>query len=121
MNKKTLTRIAISFMMASPLLAYAANISDILGQIENVLSRVIPILMVLATVVFLWGVIRYITAAGDEDKLKEGRQFIIFGLVGLFVMVAVWGVVRALVSQFQLQNTNIPGGPRPESGGGSFF
>ena len=101
----------VTFAMTLPLFAYAANVLDVLREINTILSTIIPILMVLATVVFLWGVIRYVTASGDEDKLKEGRQFIIFGLIGLFVMVAVWGVVRALVSQFGLQQGNIPPGP----------
>lgn len=99
-------------MVALPLLASAATLSSILDQVDIILSRVIPIIMVIATIVFLWGVIRYITAGGDEEKLKEGRSFIIFGLVGLFVMLAIWGVVRAMVSQFGLGGTgNIPIGP----------
>ncbi|QQG42796.1 MAG: hypothetical protein HYW15_01130 [Candidatus Giovannonibacteria bacterium] len=111
MNKKTLTQIAVSSAFALPLFAYAANVTSILAQLESVLNRVIPILMIVATIVFLWGVIRYVTAGGDEEKLADGRRFIIFGLVGLFVMIAIWGVVRAIVAQFGVGGGVIPGGP----------
>ena len=119
MNKKILTRIAVGSALVLPLFAYAADVSSILNQLENILNRIIPILMILATVVFLWGVVRYVTAQGDENKIKDGRQFIIFGLIGLFIMLALWGVVRALVAQFGVGGGVIPGGPgdvRPGTG-----
>ena len=111
MNKKTLTQITASALFTVPLFAYAATVIDVLNGTSAVLNRVIPILMVVATIVFLWGIIRYVTAQGEEDKLTEGKRFIVFGLIGLFIMVAIWGVVRALVNQFSLQQGNIPPGP----------
>ena len=62
------------------------------------MNQLIGLLFVVATLVFLWGVIRYVIAGGDEDKLKEGRQYIIYGLIGLAVMLAVWGIVNAVVT-----------------------
>lgn len=62
------------------------------------LNQIIGLLFVAATVVFLWGVIKYVVAGGDEKKLDEGRNFIIYGLIGLFVMLAMWGIVRAVCS-----------------------
>lgn len=108
---KTLKKIPVTTLFLTPFLAYAATVETILGQIRSILNLVAPILMVLATIVFLWGIVRYVTAGGDEDKLKEGRQFIIFGLVGLFIMIAAWGIVLAVVNQFGLQTpSSIPGG-----------
>ncbi len=111
MNTKTLVKISLSTALLAPLFVYAADVTSILQQTEIILNRVIPILMIIATIVFLWGVIRYITAQGDEDKVGEGRKFIVFGLIGLFIMVAIWGVVRALVSQFGVGGGIIPPGP----------
>lgn len=108
---KTLIKIVIGAAALTPLFVYAASVRDIIVNIERVLTTAIPTLMILATVVFLWGVIRYITSGGDEEKLTQGKQFIIFGLVGLFIMLAAWGVVRALVNTFGLERGGIPGGP----------
>ncbi len=113
MNKKILSKIAISVLAVSPSFAYAATamVGTILTQIQNLLNTIIPILMILATVVFLWGVILYVVAGGDEEKLKTAKRFIILGLIGLFVMVAVWGVVKALTTTFGLGGEGTPTGP----------
>jgi hypothetical protein len=93
------------------MLAFAATVESVLGVITDLLNLIIPILMILATVVFLWGVITYITAGGDEEKAKTGRSYIIWGLIGLFAMVAVWGLVLALVSTFGVGGQGIPSSP----------
>lgn len=103
---KKLIPLSIYFM---PLLAAAKDIQEVIGDIKGILESIIPLLMIIATVVFLWGVIRYITSAGDEDKIAEGRRLIIYGLIGLFVMVAVWGLVQVLVTTFGVGGTQIPG------------
>jgi len=75
-----------------------ADIAD--GIIFFILEPLVPVLFLAATVVFLWGVTLYITAKGDEEKIREGRKYIIWGLAGLFVMVAIWGIVRVFVFTF---------------------
>ena len=78
--------------------AHAQTVPGIADKIVSLLSgSVIPIIFGIATIVFLWGVVQFITAGGNEEKRKEGRKFIIYGLVGLFVMVAVWGIVNVLI------------------------
>ncbi|MBI2023396.1 hypothetical protein HYT01_02410 [Candidatus Giovannonibacteria bacterium] len=92
-----------------PLLAAAqgggTDVNSTLLSIQQILRNTIIVLFVLATVVFLWGVIKYMTAGGDEDAISSGRNFMIFGIIGLFVMVAVWGLVYLLVNTFALPNS----------------
>lgn len=102
--------------------AEAQTIGSIVSAITGFLRSIIPILFLIATVVFLWGIILFITSGGDEEKRKEGRQYIIFGLIGLFVMVAVWGIVSVLVGFFGFGGIGAPSLPDlPGSGsiGGS--
>ncbi len=102
---KTFTKIAlISMTAALPLVAFAATatVGSILTRIQDTLNVIIPILMILATVVFLWGVIMYVLAAGDADKVKMAKAYILWGLIALFAMVAVWGLVKALVTTFSV-------------------
>ncbi|OFX79030.1 MAG: hypothetical protein A2071_10900 [Bacteroidetes bacterium GWC1_47_7] len=63
----------------------------------------------------MWGVVRYISAGGDEEKTKEARQMIIWGVIFLAVMVAVWGFVN-IVLDF-IFGTEDPF-PIPKEGGG---
>ena len=99
---KKLIPISAGFL---PLLAMAATVTDLIDNLGGVFNAVIPLLMVAATVFFLWGVLQFVTSGGDEDKRKEGRENIIYGLIGLFIMVAVWGLVNAIAGTFGLETT----------------
>jgi hypothetical protein len=70
------------------------NVVDSLSTLFNVL---ITLAILVATFLFLWGIVRYITAAGDEDQLEEARRFIVWGIILLAVMIAVWGFVNILL------------------------
>ena len=114
---KTFVKISILSAVLLPLIASAAAVpgasaTDLLGTVKAVLLFVIPILMILATVVFLWGIVMYVIAGGDEEKLSTAKGYIIAGIIGLFVMVAVWGIVQALSGSLGLTNVAIPPGPR---------
>jgi len=84
---------------------------DFVCSLINILNDIVPILMVLATVVFLWGVMQFIYYADNEEKRASGKMFIIYGLIGLFVIIAMWGLVAVLVSTFGLESLGIPPGP----------
>ncbi|MES2416249.1 MAG: hypothetical protein V4504_00950 [Patescibacteria group bacterium] len=63
-------------------------------------SSVTPFIFGLAILVFIWGVVQYIAGAEEEAKREKGRQFIIWGLIGIFAMISVWGLVRVLNNTF---------------------
>ena len=86
------------------------TIFDILSRISTVFGYIIPILLLLATAVFLYGIVRYITAGGDEQQLTEARRFIVWGIIALAVMLAVWGLV-ALLIDFVFDATPLPNIP----------
>lgn len=106
----------LSIFFIPPLFALAqfntgTDIVSILDVLKNIFNTVIPILMVLATVIFLWGIIMYITASGDEKRLASSRQYIIWGLVALLTMAAVWGLVNVLLLTFTINTLPTPKGP----------
>lgn len=86
------------------------TISGIFARLAQVLNLIIPLLLLAATVVFLSGVVRYITAGDDEQKIGEARNIILWGIVALAAMVAVWGLVYLLTSAI-FGTTNLPGIP----------
>lgn len=90
------------------LLAATKDFSGLIDKVTGVLNQIVPLLIGLAVVVFLYGVLKFITAAGDETKRKEGKDIIIYGIIGLFVMVAVWGLVWILLNTFSLQTQTPP-------------
>ena len=72
------------------------DVPGILSRIQGIFIIVIPIIMTLALLYFLWGLAQYILGAGDEEKRKAGRDMMIYGIIALFVMAAVWGLVGVL-------------------------
>ncbi len=101
---------------ASPLAVFAAEtrtVDQILGSFSTLLNTLITFFILLATVLFLWGIVKYIMAGGDEEKIKEARSTIIYGIIFLAVMLAVWGFVN-IVLDFILgshDSQRIPVGP----------
>lgn len=68
-------------------------------------NGVIPIIIVVAVLYFLVAVFRYISEK-DSKKQLEHRQTIIWGLIGLFVLVSVWGIVEILSNILGLGSAN---------------
>ena len=55
---------------------------------------VIPVLFAVAFLTFLWGVYRYLILGADsEDKRKEGKVFVFWGIIGFVVIISLWGLV----------------------------
>lgn len=93
------------------LCTYAVNnptIEVLFNYITCIISRsVVPLIVALAVVMFIWGVIQYVINADEEAKRAEGRQFMIWGIIALTVMVSIWGLVSILAATFNIQ-TVIP-------------
>lgn len=69
----------------------------------TLVKGVIPLLFSLAVVGFIWGIIQYFLNPDNEEKRKAGKSFMIWGLIALFVMVSVWGLVGVLGETFGLK------------------
>lgn len=82
------------------------NFSEFICVATNsILSPLIPILITLALIAFFWGVAKYVVqGANDEKSREQGKQIMLWGIVGLFVMVSVWGLVAIVQNTFNLEN-----------------
>ena len=72
--------------------------SSLFSQIDTLVNALIPIVMALALLLFIWGVIQYfILGADDEGKRETGRAYMLYAIIGLVAIVAVWGIVNLVV------------------------
>jgi len=83
-----------------------------IGNIFNwasctLIKSIVPFLFSLATVAFIWGIIQYFLNPDNEEKRKNGKSFMIWGLITLFVMISLWGIVGTLSNTFRIK-TLIP-------------
>jgi len=71
---------------------------SILDKVGQILGAVVPIVITLALIYFIYGVAQYVTA-DDEEKKTKARDVMIYGAIGLFFIVSIWGIV-VLLQQF---------------------
>ena len=102
--------IAIISLYALPVFAFAAVTNDVLlfSKVEEILGKILPIIIAVAVIYFVYNAFMYMIAA-DEDRKAEAKSKIIYGIVGLFVMVSVWGLVAILSGTFGFSGTEDPG------------
>lgn len=103
--KKTFSFLIPLFIAAMPAVTFAQDAGTVLGTIMAILNTVITILIILAVVYFIWGVISSVIAKGGEDKTKANNM-IKNGLIGLFLIVAFWGIIRIVQNTFGIDNSN---------------
>ncbi len=85
---------------ALPLIAGAQTVNtgyidSIFTAIGNILNTALPLIIAAAVVYFVYGIARYVMS-GDDAAKEVAKGKIIYGIIGLFVMISVWGLVRIL-------------------------
>lgn len=81
---------------------YELIVNTIIG---GMFTPVIILIISSAIVVFLWGVFKFVRSDGKEKE--SGKQFMLWGLVGIFVMISMWGLVNILKGTFNLDDAQI--------------
>ena len=117
--KKALTRIlgvltALTLPAITMAQTTASNISDVGTFIINTINNVlVPVIFAVAFIIFLWGAFwTFIVGANDEEVKTKGKNLMLWGLIGFFVMLSVWGLVNILTGTLSFgnnQNVNLPG------------
>jgi len=99
--------------MAVPTRAFAAacyfagtpqNFRGLVCLFIDLISTAIPIVGGLALLAFFWGLAKFILNAGSESGREEGKEVMKWGIIALFVMVSIWGIIYFLQVEFRLQN-----------------
>lgn len=117
---KKLGYLSAAFLLSFPLFASAqvdaTNVEDLgqglIGLINNV---AVPVLFAFAFLVFIFGVFQYFIQGGhDEEKRETGKSLMLWGIIGFFVMVSVWGLVNILRGTFNFDDSIDYGAELPE-------
>ena len=91
-------------------LADNPKFQDVLCYITSIINNaIIPLIFALAVAAFVWGVVQFFFLnADDVEKKSKGKQFMIWGIIALTVMVSVWGLVKIVGNTFGIDSTFIP-------------
>ena len=84
-------------------------ISTFLGKVAQVILNPLIVLgFAIALLYFFYGVFTFVLNAGDEKGRELGKRSIVWGLVGMFIMVSVFGIVRVILKTFSIPTSNSP-------------
>jgi hypothetical protein len=85
------------------------TLEDIIDIIVRLIAAVIPIAFALAILFFFWGIAKFIYFADNEQKRKEGKNILIWGVIAIFILVSIWGIVALLKDTFLGAPPCVPG------------
>jgi len=73
------------------------NVDTLIERVgSQILGPIATLLFSLATLYFLWGAANFIMNADDEQARTEGKNSMIWGVVGMFIMVAAFTIVKII-------------------------
>ena len=113
-------KIIYTLLVLGPTLALAqqtvGTVTDAFGTTFQTLrtfftGSVFPFFIALAIIFFLWGLVQFVRAAGDEKAREVGKSHMIWGIVALVVMVSIVGIVNFIASSTGLQGGALPTTP----------
>ncbi len=101
-------KVIIAGLFFTPAFAFARleNVSDIVTSVGRIINICIPIVAALALLYFFYGLAQFILHSDDSDAQKEGKSRMIYGIVALFVIVAVWGLVGFIGDALNITTDN---------------
>jgi len=64
-------------------------------------TAVIPLLLSLVLLIFMWGIVRYFFIKREDPASRvEGAKFMMWGVIAFAVIVSMWGLVSLLLNSF---------------------
>jgi uncharacterized membrane protein len=107
--KKIITKIGIASIPFLPFVSYAQepteNLRDLMELAISYLNYAVYLIMALAVVMFVWNIYKYFIAGGDNKELKkEAGMYVMWSVIGFFVILSFWGLVNILTGSLRLSN-----------------
>jgi hypothetical protein len=78
--------------------------------VDAIVNPLLGLIFLAGFAYFLWGLTTFIISlsTGDESKLKEGKQHMLWGIVGLVVMVSVYALIAMILATFGVEGSDLP-------------
>ena len=90
-------KVILATLALAPAFAFAqtlGNVETFVRSIGRLVDLAIPIVVGIALLAFFWGLVKFIFDQGDETAKADAKKIMLWGLIALFVMISVWGLVR---------------------------
>jgi hypothetical protein len=95
-------------LLSAPSGSSSQGINDIIQAFIIFFSDIIILAGLGAIAAFFWGIARFIWNTSDENKIKEGKQWMLWSIVALFCMVTLWGLLGFIVDSVRVNPEILP-------------
>lgn len=58
----------------------------------------VAVLISLGVLVFIWGAFQWLSSGANEEVREMGKHRMINGIIGIFIMISIWGLVNILIN-----------------------
>lgn len=80
-------------LLPMPVFAQTRTFRSIVANVVDLITTaVMPLLFIFALAYFIWGVVLFIKNSDNQEKRKQGRTRILWGIIALFIMVSYLGI-----------------------------
>lgn len=93
---------------ATPILVFAQTFADVLTRVGTLVSDLVPVVGLIISAIFVWGVFVFVTNAANETKRKQGITIMTYSLIGVVLVVSVWGLVNLVIDVFGITGEQPP-------------
>jgi hypothetical protein len=98
---------AIPAIASAQALSEVTNVNTLSNRLLGIGSIFTYILVAVAVIYIIWNVVQYFIKPNGGDRSAAGMN-ILWGIVGLFVIVSIWGLVNIFTNTFKTAPTNQP-------------
>ena len=71
---------------------------DLIADVTGILNAIIAVLGLACVVVIIYGGVQYMTSTGDTTKVKNAKNTILYGIIGLVVCVLAFAIVNFIIA-----------------------
>ena len=73
---------------------------------EEIINPLIILLFALAVMFFLYGMFEFLSNQENEEKKTAGKKHMIWGIVGITIMMGVWFIMYLILDTFNITEIN---------------
>lgn len=76
------------------------DLTQIIQKFTDAGMKIIPLVGSIAFLAFAWGIVRFIKSTGSEAELKKSKSILLWGIIGMFVLISIWGIIAFIRAEF---------------------
>lgn len=84
------------------------NLRELVNLFLRPLAQIFTLISILAVLVFFWGLAKFIFQAGDSKSHESGKELMKWGIITLFVMISLMGILSFLSGELGFGPVGIP-------------